>query len=306
MAVSYKDYYKVLGVARDAAPEVIAKAYKKLARQYHPDLNPNDKTAEEKFKDINEAYEVLKDAEKRRMYDQLGADWQHGQQFQGGQGFDRNFNFNGQQFGGSGFSDFFETIFGAQAGGRGGFGGAQFGGYSQMPRKGRDVETELTLPLEAIMQGGKRSVGINGKTLEITIPAGIKDGAKLRLAGQGQAVAGGTAGDMFLKIRYAKHPVFSVDGDALQCDIMVEPWLAVLGGVVNVPTLEGDVALNLPAGSNSGRRIRLRGKGLGSAAARGDLFARVQISAPQSVSEEEKSLWQQLQTLSQAKQGKQS
>lgn len=306
MAVSYKDYYKVLGVERDAAPEVIAKAYKKLARQYHPDLNPNDKNAEEKFKDINEAYEVLKDAEKRRMYDQLGADWQHGQQFQGGQGFNGNFNFNGQQFGGSGFSDFFETIFGAQAGGRGGFGGQQFGAYSQMPRKGRDVETELTLPLEAIMQGGKRNVGINGKTLEINVPAGIRDGAKLRLSGQGQAMPGGTPGDMFLKIRYAKHPVFTVDGENLQCDVVVEPWVAVLGGVLSVPTLEGTVNLNLPAGSNSGRRIRLRGKGLGSTAARGDLFARVLISAPQNLSDEEKALWQQLQTLAQAKQANKS
>ncbi len=300
MAVSYKDYYKVLGVERGAAADAIAKAYKKLARQYHPDLNPNDKTAEEKFKDINEAYEVLKDPEKRRMYDQLGPDWQNSQQFGGGRGFENmNFTMNGQQFNGSGFSDFFETLFGQQ-GGRGGtqFGPDPFGGFSSRPRKGRDLESELALPLEDIMLGGRRSITVQGRTLDVNIPAGIREGAKLRLAGQGGPMPGGTAGDLFLRIKYLPHPVFQVDGDTLQCDVPVTPWDAALGGKVRVPTLEGSVELNLPAGSSSGRRMRLRGKGLGAPAARGDLLARVMIKVPAAASAEEKELWQQLAAVS--------
>ena len=149
MAVEYKDYYKLLGVERSAGADEIARAYKKLARKYHPDLNPGNKQAEDKFKDINEAYEVLKDPEKRRMYDQLGPNWQHGQQFQGAPGFENmHFNFNGQNFDGAGFSDFFETLFG----GRGSrFGGDPFGGFrQQQPRRGRDVEAELPLTLEEV------------------------------------------------------------------------------------------------------------------------------------------------------------
>ena len=155
MAVEYKDYYKLLGVERSAGADEIARAYKKLARKYHPDLNPGNKQAEDKFKDINEAYEVLKDPEKRRMYDQLGPNWQHGQQFQGAPGFENmHFNFNGQNFDGAGFSDFFETLFG----GRGSrFGGDPFGGFrQQQPRRGRDVEAELPRPLEEVARGGRR------------------------------------------------------------------------------------------------------------------------------------------------------
>ncbi|MDD6181963.1 MAG: J domain-containing protein [Desulfovibrionaceae bacterium] len=298
MAVSYKDYYKVLGVERGASADAISKAYKKLARQYHPDLNPNDKSAEEKFKEINEAYEVLKDPEKRRMYDQLGPDWQNGQQF-GGPGFENmHFTFNGQNFGGSGFSDFFETLFGQQPGGRGGF-----GGFSAPPRKGRDYESELALALEDVMRGGRHSVSVQGKTLDVNVPAGIREGVRLRLAGKGGAMPGGTPGDLFLRIKYMPHPVFQVDGDNLQCDVSVAPWEAVLGGTVRVPTLEGPVELKLPAGSSSGRRIRLRGKGLGAPSARGDLLARVMIRVPSSVSEEEEALWRRLAASSSFKAG---
>ena len=162
MAVSYKDYYKLLGVEREAKAEEISKAYKKLARKYHPDLNPGDKQAEEKFKEINEAYEVLKDPEKRKLYDQLGPNWQHGQQFQGEPGYENvHFTFNGKSFDGSGFSDFFETLFGGAAagGGRGAnFGPDPFGGFSSRPRRGRDVEAELPLSLEEASSGGRRTV----------------------------------------------------------------------------------------------------------------------------------------------------
>lgn len=314
MSVSYKDYYKLLGVERTAKTEDISKAYKKLARQYHPDLNPGDKQAEEKFKEINEAHEVLKDAEKRRLYDQLGPNWQHGQQFQGEPGFENvHFTFNGKNFDGSGFSDFFETLFGgargAQFGGQAGpfggqsgsrtqFGPDPFGGFSSRPRRGRDVEAELPLTLEEVQKGGSRTVSLQGpqgpKTLEVNVPAGIREGAKLRLAGQGDPAPGGTPGDLFLRVRYLPHATFRVDGENLQCDVALAPWEAVLGGKVEVPTLEGNVEMQIPAGSSSGRKFRLRGKGLGASGKRGDLLARVMIKTPAQLSDDERELWQKL------------
>lgn len=304
MAVSYKDYYKLLGVERGAKVEDISKAYKKLARKYHPDLNPGDKQSEDKFKEINEAYEVLKDPEKRKLYDQLGPDWQHGQQFRGEPGFENvHFTFNGKSFDGSGFSDFFETLFGNAAGGAGGgrgtqFGPDPFGGFSARQRRGRDVEAELPLSLEEVARGGRRTVTLQmpqgPKTLEVNVPAGIRDGAKLRLAGQGDPAPGGAPGDLFLRVRYLPHHLFKVDGDTLQCDVWLAPWEATLGAKVPVPTLEGQVELTIPAGSSSGRKFRLRGKGMGSGVNRGDLLARVMIKAPAQLSAAERELWQKL------------
>lgn len=304
MAVSYKDYYKLLGVERGARAEEISKAYKKLARQYHPDLNPGDKQAEDKFKEINEAYEVLKDPEKRKLYDQLGPDWQHGQQFQGNPGFgNAHFTFNGQRFDGSGFSDFFETLFGGAGGGRGAqFGPDPFGGFSSRSRRGRDVEAELSLSLEEALRGGRRAVTLQmpqgPKTLEVNVPAGIREGAKLRLAGQGDPAPGGTPGDLFLRVRYLAHHLFKVEGENLHCDVALAPWEAALGARVAVPTLEGEVELSIPAGSSSGRKFRLRGKGLGSGANRGDLLARVMIKVPARLSAEESEIWQKLAQVS--------
>lgn len=306
MAVSYKDYYKLLGVERGTKTEEISKAYKKLARKYHPDLNPGDKQAEEKFKEINEAYEVLKDPEKRKLYDQLGPNWQHGQQFRGEPGYENvHFTFNGKSFDGSGFSDFFETLFGGAAagGGRGAnFGPDPFGGFSSRPRRGRDVEAELPLSLEEASSGGRRTVTLQmpqgPKTLEVNVPAGIREGAKLRLAGQGDPAPGGTPGDLFLRVRYLPHPQFKVEGENLHCDVPLAPWEAVLGAKVAVPTLEGQVELSIPAGSSSGRKFRLRGKGLGSGVNRGDLLARVMIKVPAQLSAEERELWQKLADVS--------
>lgn len=306
MAVSYRDYYKLLGVERSAKPEEISKAYKKLARKYHPDLNPGNKESEEKFKEINEAYEVLKDPEKRKLYDQLGPNWQQGQQFQGNPGYENmNFNFNGADFNGADFSDFFESLFGGGRGaGRGpSFGDGQFGGFSQRPRRGRDVEAELPLTLEEVAQGGKRKVTLQmpagPKTLEVNVPAGIKDGAKLRLGGQGDPGGpGGTPGDLFLIVRYEPHSHFRVDGDNLQCDVELSPWEAVLGATVPVRTLEGQVEMKIPAGSSSGRKFRLRGKGLGPASKRGDLYVRVMIKVPRELGSEERELWEKLASIS--------
>lgn len=303
MAVSYQDYYKLLGVNRNATADEISKAYKKLARKYHPDLNPGDKKAEEKFKEINEANEVLKDPEKRKLYDQLGPNWQHGQQFQdNNQGFENmHFDFGGQSgMGGQDFSSFFESIFGnAGTHSAGSFGDAFGGNFQKRPRRGRDVEAELPLTLQEVMKGGKRQVTLQmpsgTKTLEINVPQGVKDGAKLRLSGQGDSSpSGGSAGDLFLRIRYKPDPLFKVDGDNLHYDVNIAPWEAVLGAKVTVPALDGAVELKIPAGSSSGKKFRLRGKGLGTAASRGDLLVKVMITVPSALTDAEKELWTKL------------
>lgn len=322
MGVEYKDYYKILGVSRTASQDEISKSFKKLARKYHPDLNPDDATAEGKFKDINEAYEVLKDPEKRKLYDQLGPNWQHGQNFKPPPGYE-NMNFGG--FGGgaggagfdaSGFSDFFETIFGGMGGGfggrTGGMGGAGFnedifsgfgGGGARRPRRGRDAEASLDLSLEEAYRGGSKTITLTeqppgqaprNKTLDVNIPAGVKDGAKIRLAGQGHPGAGGQNGDLYLKVRIKPHQMFYLDGANVVYDLPLAPWEAALGAKVRVPTLNGDVDMNIPAGVNSGQKMRLKDRGLGSGAKRGDQMVRVVIKTPKDLSESEQDLWQQL------------
>jgi curved DNA-binding protein len=290
-----------LGVDRSASAEEISRAFKKLARRHHPDLNAGNAQAEEKFKEINEANEVLKDSEKRKLYDQLGHNWQHGQQFQGAPGFENmHFSFNGG--GGSGFSDFFEMIFGqaARGGGRtGGFGPDPFGAFSARQRRGRNTEAEFAISLEDAVKGGRRMVSLHGpggeRTLEVNIPAGIREGAKLRLAGQGNpAPGGGASGDLLLRIRFAPHPRFHVDGDNLLCNVPLAPWEAALGAAVRVPTLESEVELQVPAGTSSGRKFRLRGKGMGAGAGRGDLLAQAQIVLPEKTTEREQKLWEEL------------
>ena len=305
MGVAYKDYYKTLGVERSASKDAIAKAYKKLARKYHPDLNPGDKNAEERFKDINEAYEVLKDDEKRRMYDQLGSNWKEGQQFTGGPGFEGfNFNFNGTQGGFGGMnSDFFEMLFGQM--GRSGFKRSRqpgddifsaFGGARS--RKGTDVQAEIDITLEEARHGGSKQVtltsGGRATNLQFTIPAGIGDSKKIRLAGKGNS--GTPPGDLYLTVHYSKHPVFKVEGDDVLCDVSLLPWEAVLGSKKRVPTLDGEVEMNIPAGSNSGRRLRLRGYGLGPASKRGDEYVCVNIRVPSinGMSKEQLDLWKAL------------
>ena len=311
MAVEYKDYYKLLGVERSAGKDEIAKAYKKLARKYHPDLNPGDKAAEDKFKEINEAYEVLKDDEKRRMYDQLGPNWKHGQQFTGGPGFE-GFNFNGGGFGGGMNSDFFEALFGRMArnGGFGGqaggdpFGGDPFGnmfGGGRRSRRGSDVEAEIDITLEEARRGGTKQVtlssGGSASSLQINIPAGIRDGGKLRLRGKGNP--GDPAGDLYLTVHYAAHPKFRVEGFDVTCDVVLTPWEAVFGAKKRIPTLDGDVEMNIPAASSSGRKLRMRGRGLGPEAQRGDEYVNVVISVPkpEDLSEEQLAHWKALAEL---------
>jgi curved DNA-binding protein len=309
--MEYKDYYKLLGVSRSSSKEDIAKAFKKLARKFHPDLNPNNKGAEDKFKEINEAYEVLKDAKKRKLYDQFGSNWEHGQNFQPPPGYE-NMQFGGGG-GGGGFSDFFETAFGGGRGGsfRGGFqqGGFGGGGYQQRPRRGSDSEATYELTLDEAFKGGAKSVtlqeqtaGPDGfprmttKTLEIKVPVGIKDGQKIRLAGQGNpGMAGGAKGDLYLKIKLMPHSLFKVSDSDIILDLPLAPWEAALGVTLRIPTLDGAVEMKIPPGIGSGKKLRIKNKGLGSGAKRGDQFVRIMIQAPDRISSDERRLWEELQ-----------
>jgi curved DNA-binding protein len=273
MSVEYKDYYKILGVGKGASQEDISKAFKRLARKHHPDLNPGDAGAEARFKEANEAYEVLKDPEKRKLYDQLGPNWQHGQNFQPPPGFE-NVRFGGQGagFDAAGFSDFFETIFGGFGAG-GGFrqGGFQdFGGqHARRPRRGADAEAVLELTLEEAYRGGPKNVTIQ------------------------EQAAGGPAGDLYRRVRILPHRLFRVDGDDVVTDLYLAPWEAALGTTVTVPTLERSVEMTVPPGVSSGQKLRLRGKGLGGGAC-GDQLVRIMIRTPKDLDETQRTLWQEL------------
>lgn len=312
--MEYKDYYKLLGVERKASQEEISKAFKKQARQCHPDLNPGDASAETRFKDINEAYEVLRDPEKRKLYDQLGPNWQHGQNFQPPPGYENvRFHFGGaggggQQFDMGGFSDFFQTIFG----GAGGFGpGAGFGGgggYQRRPARGQDVEAGLELTLEEAYHGGSKAITLQEealspdgrpylkpKTLSVNIPAGVRDGARIRLSGQGSSgFGGGPAGDLYLKVMIRPHSRFKLEDVNVVVDLPLAPWEAALGATVRVPTLDGEVDMAVPPGIGSGRKMRLRGKGLSGKAGRGDQLVRVMVQTPKHLTDKERSLWEEL------------
>ncbi|AGW14436.1 DnaJ C-terminal domain-containing protein [Megalodesulfovibrio gigas] len=322
--MEYKDYYQILGVSKTAPKEEIAKAFKKLARQYHPDLNPDNKTAETKFKEINEAYEVLKDEEKRKLYDRLGPNWQHGQDFQPPPGFE-NMHFGFRPGGGPGgpggmggftnmnggdFSDFFETLFG----GPGGMGGSRTFrssgdpfGHSR-PRRGADSEATLELTMEEAWRGGPKTITLQErlpgqapsiKTLQVNIPSGIKEGARIRLAGQGNpGTHGAPAGDLFLKVAVLPHRQFYLDGVNVVLDLPLAPWEAALGAKVPVPTLDGSVELAVPAGVDSGRKFRLKGRGLGAGAEKGDQLVKIRIKSPKQLNAEEQALWEQLARMS--------
>jgi curved DNA-binding protein len=320
--LDFKDYYATLGVKKDASQEEIQKAYKKLARKFHPDVN-KDPAAEAKFKDIGEANEVLKDPEKRQKYDQYGSAWNstrqtgapppgwEGVRFDFGGGGPGGGGFDFQGGGAEGFSSFFDMLFGSGAGRRGGgFGGGGFGGAGGGGGGGRDganAEAELPLTLEEATRGGTREIsfadGATGerKTLSVRIPPGVRSGQKIRLAGQGQAGRGGSAGDLLLKIEVLPDPRFRIEGTDLYTTVPVTPWEAALGGEAEVATLDGAVRVRVPAGSSSGRKIRLRGKGLagrngsaGSGGEPGDLIAELRIVVPGELSDRERELFQEL------------
>lgn len=318
--MEYRDYYQTLGVDRSASQDEIKKAYRKLARKYHPDVNPGDPTAEEKFKDINEAFQVLSDSEKRQKYDQFGAQWEQ-YQSQGGQpgGFDwgqwtqqphgqtqyRRVSpdeFDGMFGGGGGFSDFFETLFGGR-GQRQASGFGDFGFEARpRPRKGRDIEHHIEISLEEAFHGTTRMLQWeNGRRIEAKIPPGVRTGSRIRLSGQGEAGSGqNMEGDLYLKVTVAPHAVFQREGIDLKRTVAVDLYTALLGGTVKVSSIDRSVELNIPPETQNGRTFRLRGLGmpkLRKPDQRGDLLATVEVKLPENLTDEQKALIQQLRDL---------
>lgn len=292
MALAFKDYYAVLGVPRDADQDTIRRAYRKLAREYHPDLN-SDSDAEDRFKELGEAYEVLSDPEKRERYDRLGANWREQEQ----RAPDANFEefFARQGFGSDDaraeFSDdLFERLFGGRTGGGPGW-------RTSGPLRGHDREALLELSLEDALEGGRRRLTLDHREIDVNFPAGVRDGQLIRLAGQGgQGRDGGPPGDLYLRIALRPHPKFRRRGDDdLDVDLPVAAWQAALGATVPVATPSGTAQVRVPAGSSSGRRLRLRGRGLPKpGGGSGDLHAVVKITVPKQLSDRERELYEQL------------
>jgi len=317
--MDYKDYYQILGVNRNATDKDIKRAYRKLARQYHPDVNPGNKQAEERFKEINEAYEVLSDPNKRAKYDQLGADWQRWQQMGGNASdFDwsqwmsgaggGNVRYTtvedlGDLFGGgSVFSEFFRSIFG-DMGGSHRSGGSPFGDQYTRTRsvRGRDYEQEVEITLEEAYHGTTRTLS-DGASLNATvrIPPGVKTGSRVRIAGQGEAGVGGARGDLYLRIKVRDHPRFERKGDDLYITLPVDMYTALLGGNVSVSTLSGPVTLKIQPGTQNGQTIRLRGKGmpvLRRQGEYGDLYAKVDVRLPTNLSNRQRELLEEMAKL---------
>jgi curved DNA-binding protein len=308
MPVQFRDYYQTLGVSKNATQEEIKSAFRKLARKYHPDTAKDKKSAEERFKEINEAYEVLSDPEKRKKYDAYGANWQQGgfQPPPGGggayEGFPGGFKEGGVEFhfGGTGFSDFFEQLFGGarRRGGRG------FMGYDfeEPPIHGQDVEADILVTLEEALHGSTRQIsfrrGASGKaqTYTVRIPKGVREGQRVRLAGQGESGGGGgQAGDLYLRIKFEKHPYFNVSGSDLYYDLEIPVWQAVLGGDAEIPTLDGRAKLHVPPCAQNGQKFRLSGRGLPrKGGERGDLYAVVLPVLPRELSSHERELWKEI------------
>lgn len=287
--MEYKDYYKILGVPRDASQDDIKKAYRKLARKYHPDVS-KEANAEDKFKEVGEAYEVLRDKQKRAQYDQFGSNYRHGQSFNPPPGWDDNVG----GFGGGNFSSFFENMFG----GMGGMGGGAGMGGDQFFAKGEDVNAKITVSLEDAFHGVTKTIrrpsGANqGGTINVKIPAGITSGKKIRLSGQGKAGMGSKAGDLYLEVQIASHKHYRLEDKDVYLDLPLAPWEAALGAKVTVPTLAGKISLTIPAGARSGQKMRLKGRGLPGKEP-GDEFVVLQIMTPAADSDKAKKLYMQM------------
>lgn len=312
--MDYKDYYQVLGIGRDASPDEVQKAYRKLARRFHPDVS-KEPGAESRFKEIAEAYEVLKDPEKREKYDRFGAAWKaRAQGAPPPPGFEEfHFDFGGQSFGtgASGFSQFFEMLFGqaAQAAaGRSGKGSwASWGtdGRGGWARSGANQAVSLRLSIEEAARGGVRELALqtaDGATrrIKVNLPKGVRPGQTVRVPGQGESGRnGGTSGDLMLRVELLPHPRFRLDGKDLLTTVEVAPWEAALGGEAEISTLEGSVRVKIPAGTSSGRRIRVKGQGFPAAAGEpGDLYAELKIVVPEALSDRERELFGQLREVS--------
>lgn len=303
--MEYKDYYKILGVDKSAGTDEIRKVYRKLARKHHPDVNPGNKEAEERFKEINEAYQVLTNVEARAKYDRLEASWQAHQQSDTQGGFDwsqwvSGFNQSEQKVDlddilsgysrskSENFSDFFEAVFG-------GMGVRQ---QATMPQKGEDYNQKIEITLEEAFTGASRILRIGGRRLEVKIPKGAKTGTKVRVRGEGaEGLNGGPKGDLYLEIAVKPHPTFERVGDDLYMELPVNLYSAILGGEAIVPTIKGKIKLRIPPETQSGKNFRLKNQGmpkLQNPEERGDLYARVRVTLPENLSEEEIELFEEL------------
>jgi len=302
--MEFKDYYRIMGVKRDATQDEIKRAYRKLARKYHPDVS-KEKNAENRFKEVGEAYEVLKDPEKRAAYDQLGANWKAGQDFRPPPDWDQGFEFHGGGFtGAEQFSDFFESLFG-----RGGF-ESGFARHSQraFDARGEDSYAKVLIDLEDAYHGASRTLnlrqtelGADGRprvrerTLNVRIPKGVRQGQHIRLSKQGEAGTGkGEAGDLYLEVEFRPHPFYRVEGKDVYLDLPVSPWEAALGATLKVPTPAGTVDLKIPAGSSGGRKLRLKERGI-PARPPGDLYVQLQIALPPARTEAAKTAYRELE-----------
>jgi curved DNA-binding protein len=324
MTTDFKDYYQVLGLSATATDEEIKKAFRALARKYHPDVAKDKKTAEEKFKEVNEANEVLSNPENRKKYDQLGANWKTGAQSRPTSGQARGRSASQRDggggefsFEGTGFSDFFEQFFGGRTSRAGGASSSYYnngdstGNYDQAERpihalKGQDIQGDILITLDEVLKGAVRAISVrrvNSRTgleetesYQVRIPTGVKSGQLIRVSGKGgEGEGGGTAGDIYLRVRYAQHPDWRVRGADLMGDLELTPWEAVLGATVPVRTLEGTVSVKVAAGTQRGHLLRVRGKGLPiGAATRGDVYFEVSIQVPPKIGQEEERLWKQL------------
>jgi len=304
--MQYKDYYKIMGVKKDATQDEIKRAYRKLARKYHPDVS-KEPDAEKKFKEVGEAYEVLKDPEKRAAYDQLGSNWKAGQEFHPPPDWDAGFEFRGGGYtpgDASAFSDFFESLFGRGFGG--GFTAAR-GGGAQFRAQGEDHHAKVLIDLEDAFHGATRTITLHApevdaqghvvtheRTLNVHIPKGVKPGQQIRLAGQGSpGFGGGGAGDLYLEVEFKPHPFYRVEGRDLYLDLPVAPWEAALGAQVKAPTPGGIIDLKIPPGSSSGRKLRLKGRGIPGRSP-GDLYAVLHIALPPGSSERAKDFYRRM------------
>lgn len=308
MSVEYKDYYATLGIPRRASDEEVKRAFRRLAREYHPDVAKDKKGAEDRFKEINEAYEVLGNPENRRRYDELGGGWRDGATFRPPPGWEargrprrprpdpeEDFEF---QFGGTGFSSFFESLFGGRRPGERGMGAGP-------GERGGDVESDILVALDEVLHGSVRTITqerVNGRTgqvdrtgLQVRIPPGVREGQLIRVSRRGEPGPDGRPGDLYLRVHYAKHPDYRVRDRDLWGEVALAPWEAVLGATVTIRSLDGPLSLKVPPGSRAGQQLRIRGRGLpGPEGQRGDLYVVVEIEVPTSITDEEKILWEKL------------
>jgi curved DNA-binding protein len=301
--MAFIDYYKVLEIDKNASEADIKKAYRKLARKYHPDLNPNDKEAERKFKELNEANEVLSNPENRKKYDQYGENWEHGEEYEKAKQQQQQYqNGGGQQGGGFGgyggfsgggdYSDFFESMFG---------GGGQRGSRRTAAFKGQDFNAELHLELKDVYATHKRTLTINGKNIRLTIPAGVENGQVIKISGQGgEGANGGPKGDLYLTFNIENHTNFKLDKHNLYSTVDLDLYTALLGGEITANTFDGKVKLTVKPGTQNGTKVKLKDKGFPvykKEGEFGDLFISYQILLPTGLTEREKELFEELAKL---------